>query len=78
MTKNKLRDHMKEQAKQEEGKRELELELIEIDKAWRGFEKRVEEEAQYREREVFLEESQVNFKANKNSICNIQKNRLGL
>ncbi|XP_070803001.1 structural maintenance of chromosomes protein 1B [Pituophis catenifer annectens] len=60
MAKNKLRDHMKEQAKQEEGKRELELELIEIDKAWRAFEKRVEEEAQHREREVFLEESQVN------------------
>ncbi|XP_070611368.1 structural maintenance of chromosomes protein 1B isoform X2 [Erythrolamprus reginae] len=60
MAKNKLRDHMKEQAKKEEGKRELDLELIEIDKAWREFEKRVEEEAQHRERDVFLEESQVN------------------
>ncbi|XP_026545534.1 structural maintenance of chromosomes protein 1B [Notechis scutatus] len=60
IAKNKLRDHMKEQAKQEEGKRELELELTEIDKAWRAFEKRVEEEAQHRERDVFLEESQVN------------------
>ncbi|KAL7982753.1 hypothetical protein Chor_010351 [Crotalus horridus] len=60
MAKKKLRDHMKEQAKQEEGKRELELELTEIDKAWRAFEKKVEEEAQHREREVLLEESQVN------------------
>ncbi|ETE63401.1 Structural maintenance of chromosomes protein 1B, partial [Ophiophagus hannah] len=60
MAKNKLRDHMKKQAKQEEGKRELELELTEIDKAWRAFKKRVEEEAQHREREVFLEESQIN------------------
>ncbi|KAG8142754.1 hypothetical protein E2320_005954 [Naja naja] len=60
MDKNKLRDHTKEQAKQEEGKRELELLLTEIDKAWRALEKRIEEEAQHREREIFLEESQVN------------------
>lgn len=67
MAKKKLRDHVKVQAKQEEGKRELEVELAEIDKAWRAFEKKVEEEAQHLGREVLLEESQVNFKAN-NSI----------
>ncbi|XP_007437635.1 structural maintenance of chromosomes protein 1B [Python bivittatus] len=60
MAKKNLRDHMKEQAKQEESKRELELELTDIDKAWRTFEKRVEEETRHREREVLLEESQVN------------------
>uniref|UniRef100_A0A8C6Y5Y0 Structural maintenance of chromosomes 1B n=1 Tax=Naja naja TaxID=35670 RepID=A0A8C6Y5Y0_NAJNA len=65
MDKNKLRDHTKEQAKQEEGKRELELLLTEIDKAWRALEKRIEEEAQHREREIFLEESQVHFKYQK-------------
>ncbi|XP_061438398.1 structural maintenance of chromosomes protein 1B isoform X1 [Rhineura floridana] len=55
-----LRDHIKEQAKQEENKKELETELMDIDKAWRVFEKKVEEKTLHRERDVLLEENQLN------------------
>lgn len=61
MAKKILKDHMKQQGKQEESKKELEGELIDIDKAWRAFEKKVEEEMLQREKDVLLEESQVNF-----------------
>ncbi|XP_033004165.1 structural maintenance of chromosomes protein 1B isoform X4 [Lacerta agilis] len=54
-----LRDHMKEQAKIEENKKELETELKDIDKAWKAYEKKVEEEALHQGRDVLLEESQV-------------------
>ncbi|XP_053243553.1 structural maintenance of chromosomes protein 1B isoform X5 [Podarcis raffonei] len=54
-----LRDHMKEQAKMEENKKELETELMDIDKAWKAYEKKVEEEALHQGREVLLEESQI-------------------
>ncbi|XP_077786919.1 structural maintenance of chromosomes protein 1B isoform X6 [Podarcis muralis] len=54
-----LRDHMKEQAKIEENKKELETELMDIDKAWKAYEKKVEEEALHQGRDVLLEESQI-------------------
>ncbi|KAF7237665.1 Structural maintenance of chromosomes protein 1B [Varanus komodoensis] len=54
-----LRNHMKEQAKQEENKKELEAELADINRAWRAFEKKVEAEMLHRESDVFLEENQI-------------------
>ncbi|XP_060110292.1 structural maintenance of chromosomes protein 1B isoform X3 [Heteronotia binoei] len=60
MAKKILKDHLKQQGKQEESKKELEGELIDIDKAWRTFEKKVEEEALQQEKDVLLEESQLN------------------
>nr|XP_028584483.1 structural maintenance of chromosomes protein 1B [Podarcis muralis] len=57
--KKNLRDHMKEQAKIEENKKELETELMDIDKAWKAYEKKVEEEALHQGRDVLLEESQI-------------------
>ncbi|XP_015260928.1 PREDICTED: structural maintenance of chromosomes protein 1B [Gekko japonicus] len=59
MAKKVLKDHMKQQGKQEESKKELEGELIDIDKAWRAFEKKVEEETFQRETDVLLGESQL-------------------
>ncbi|XP_077166797.1 structural maintenance of chromosomes protein 1B isoform X4 [Paroedura picta] len=55
-----LKDHMIQQSKQEESKKELEGELMDIDKAWRAFEKKVEEEMLHQEKDVMLEESQLN------------------
>ncbi|XP_062990427.1 structural maintenance of chromosomes protein 1B [Elgaria multicarinata webbii] len=60
MAKKLLWDHTKEQAKREENKKELETELSDIDKAWRAFEKKVEAETLHQERDVFLEENQIN------------------
>lgn len=61
-----LRDQMKQHAKHEENKKELETELIDIDKAWRVFEKKVEEESLLREKDVLLEDRQVNLNKPKN------------
>ncbi|XP_008109591.2 structural maintenance of chromosomes protein 1B isoform X2 [Anolis carolinensis] len=55
-----LRDHMKEQAKQEENKKELQTEIHDIDKAWRMFEGKFTEERLRGARDVFLEENQIN------------------
>nr|XP_056718566.1 structural maintenance of chromosomes protein 1B [Euleptes europaea] len=60
MDKEVLKKHMKQQGKQEENKKELEGELIDIDKAWRAFERKVEEETLQRVEDVLLEESQLN------------------
>ncbi|KAL8194482.1 UNVERIFIED_CONTAM: hypothetical protein K2H54_021365 [Gekko kuhli] len=62
MAKKVLKDYMKQQGKQEESKKELEGELIDIDKAWRAFEEKVEEETFQRETDVLLGESQENIK----------------
>ncbi|XP_060632142.2 structural maintenance of chromosomes protein 1B isoform X1 [Anolis sagrei] len=59
-TKKVLRDHMKEQAKREENKKELQTELQDIDKAWRMFEGKFTEERLRGVRDVFLEENQIN------------------
>lgn len=61
-SKKALRDHMKELAKQEENKKELQAELGDIDKAWRAFERKVAEETVHGERDVLLEENQVHLK----------------
>ncbi|KAJ7329449.1 hypothetical protein JRQ81_015623 [Phrynocephalus forsythii] len=55
-----LKDHTKELAKQEENKKELQAELADIDKAYRAFEKKIGEATVYGERDVLLEESQIN------------------
>ncbi|XP_053110843.1 structural maintenance of chromosomes protein 1B isoform X2 [Hemicordylus capensis] len=60
MSKKILRNNIKQQAKQEECKEELERELTDIDKAWKAFEKKVEEEILHRRRDVLLEEGQIN------------------
>ncbi|XP_060110291.1 structural maintenance of chromosomes protein 1B isoform X2 [Heteronotia binoei] len=75
MAKKILKDHLKQQGKQEESKKELEGELIDIDKAWRTFEKKVEEEALQQEKDVLLEESQGNIKQVMEQIEN-HKNRV--
>ncbi|XP_054856412.1 structural maintenance of chromosomes protein 1B isoform X2 [Eublepharis macularius] len=60
MAKKALKEYMKQQAKREENKKELEGELIDIDKAWRAFEKKTEAETLQQEKDVLLEESQLN------------------
>ncbi|KAH0616385.1 hypothetical protein JD844_027437, partial [Phrynosoma platyrhinos] len=59
MAKKVLRDHMKEQAKREENKNELQAELNDIDKARRMFEQKVAEEGLRGVRDVLLEENQL-------------------
>uniref|UniRef100_A0A670HQM2 Structural maintenance of chromosomes protein n=1 Tax=Podarcis muralis TaxID=64176 RepID=A0A670HQM2_PODMU len=66
--KKNLRDHMKEQAKIEENKKELETELMDIDKAWKAYEKKVEEEALHQGRDVLLEERSGKFQNKQKNI----------
>nr|XP_020659655.1 structural maintenance of chromosomes protein 1B isoform X2 [Pogona vitticeps] len=54
-----LKDHMKELAKQEGNRKELQTELSDIDKAYRAFEKKIEEETVHGESDVLLEENQI-------------------
>uniref|UniRef100_A0A8D0HNM1 Structural maintenance of chromosomes 1B n=1 Tax=Sphenodon punctatus TaxID=8508 RepID=A0A8D0HNM1_SPHPU len=60
MAKKALRDKEKHYAKREQNIRELETELTDIERAWRAFEKKVEEEMLLRKTDVLLEESQLN------------------
>lgn len=49
----------KEQAKKEQGVQELETELVELEKAWKVYEREIEEWEAQRGKDVQLEEAQV-------------------
>uniref|UniRef100_A0A8B9NX78 Structural maintenance of chromosomes protein n=1 Tax=Apteryx owenii TaxID=8824 RepID=A0A8B9NX78_APTOW len=68
MSKKSLRDKEKYCDKEKQNIKELEIELSNIEKAWRAFEKKTEEEMLLRAAAVELEESQVNLEAKKQSI----------
>ncbi|XP_042323439.1 structural maintenance of chromosomes protein 1B isoform X2 [Sceloporus undulatus] len=55
-----LGNHMKEQAKQEDNKNELQDELNDIDRAQKMFEEKIAEERLHGMRDVLLEENQIN------------------
>lgn len=62
MSKKSLRDKEKSCDKEKQNIKELEIELDDIEKAWRAFEKKAKEMLQ-RAAHVELEESQVNWEA---------------
>uniref|UniRef100_A0A8B9NHE0 Structural maintenance of chromosomes protein n=1 Tax=Accipiter nisus TaxID=211598 RepID=A0A8B9NHE0_9AVES len=65
MSKKSLRDKEKSCDEEEQNIKELEIELNDIEKAWRAFEKKAEEEILQRAAAIELEESQVNWEAKK-------------
>uniref|UniRef100_A0A8C4J5E4 Structural maintenance of chromosomes protein n=1 Tax=Dromaius novaehollandiae TaxID=8790 RepID=A0A8C4J5E4_DRONO len=66
MSKKSLRDKEKYCDKEKQNIKELEIELSDIEKAWRAFEKKTEEML-LRAADIELEESQVNLEAKKQS-----------
>lgn len=60
MSKKSLRDKEKSCDKEKQNIKELEIELNDIEKAWRAFEKKAEEEILQRAAAIELGESQVN------------------
>lgn len=60
MAKKSIKDSEKQCSKQEDDIKALETELVDLDGAWRSFEKQVEEEILYKRRDIELEASQVN------------------
>lgn len=65
MSKKSLRDKEKSCDKEKQNIKELETELDDIEKAWRAFEKKAEEEILKRAARVELGDSQVNWEARK-------------
>uniref|UniRef100_A0A8C5U6T6 Structural maintenance of chromosomes protein n=1 Tax=Malurus cyaneus samueli TaxID=2593467 RepID=A0A8C5U6T6_9PASS len=61
MSKKSLRDKEKSCDKEKQNIKELEIELNQIEKAWRAFEQKTEEERMKRAAEIELGESQVNW-----------------
>uniref|UniRef100_A0A8C4VMT2 Structural maintenance of chromosomes protein n=1 Tax=Gopherus evgoodei TaxID=1825980 RepID=A0A8C4VMT2_9SAUR len=62
MAKKSLKDNEKHLAKQEQNIKELDTELTDVERSWRAFEKKVEEEMLQRRADVELEASQVKLK----------------
>lgn len=63
MSKRSLRDKEKACDKEKQNIKELEMELSDIEKAWRAFEEKTEEERMQRAEDIELGESQVNLEA---------------
>lgn len=59
MAKKSIKDSEKQCAKQEDDIKALETELVDLDGAWKSFEKQIEEEALRKVRDIELEASQV-------------------
>lgn len=59
MSKKLITDNEKQCAKQEDGIRALVAELVDLDRAWRSFEKQMEEKILHKGRDIELENSQV-------------------
>ncbi|XP_042804034.1 structural maintenance of chromosomes protein 1B isoform X3 [Panthera leo] len=59
VAKKSIKDSEKQCSKQEEDIKALETELVDLDGAWRSFEKQVEEELLYKGRDIELEASQL-------------------
>lgn len=74
MSKKSLRDKEKSCDKEKQNIKELEMELNDIEKAWRAFEKKAEEEILQRAAAIELEESQVNWEAKKYCLLVKSKN----
>lgn len=74
MSKKSLRDKEKSCDKEKRNIKELEIELNDIEKAWRAFEKKTEEELLQRAARIELRESQVNWEAKKYCLLVKSKN----
>lgn len=59
MAKKSIKDSEKQCSKQEDDIKALETELVDLDGAWRSFEKQIEEEILRKGRDIELEASQV-------------------
>lgn len=59
MAKKSIKDSEKQCSKQEDDIKALETELVDLDGAWRSFEKQIEEEILHKGRDIELEASQV-------------------
>ncbi|XP_026926269.1 structural maintenance of chromosomes protein 1B isoform X4 [Acinonyx jubatus] len=59
VAKKSIKDSEKQCSKQEDDIKALETELVDLDGAWRSFEKQVEEEILYKRRDIELEASQL-------------------
>ncbi|XP_043418824.1 structural maintenance of chromosomes protein 1B isoform X3 [Prionailurus bengalensis] len=59
VAKKSIKDSKKQCSKQEDDIKALETELVDLDGAWRSFEKQVEEEILYKRRDIELEASQL-------------------
>lgn len=55
-----MKDSEKQCSKQEDDIKALETELVDLDVAWKSFEKQIEEEVLRKVRDIELEASQVN------------------
>lgn len=73
MSKKSLRDKEKSCDKEKQNIKELEIELNDIEKAWRAFEEKAEEERVQRAADIELGESQVNQGAQK--CCLLEKSK---
>lgn len=65
MSKKSLRDKERSRDKEKQNIKELEIELDDIEKAWKAFEKKTEEEILKRAARIELGDSQVNREAKK-------------
>lgn len=71
MLKKSLRDKEKSCDKEKQNTEELQMELNDVEKAWRAFEEKTEEERMERAADIELEESQVNRETQK--YCLLEK-----
>lgn len=71
MLKKSLRDKEKSCDKEKQNIEELQMELNDVEKAWRAFEEKTEEERMERAADIELEESQVNRETQK--YCLLEK-----
>lgn len=74
MSKKSLRDKEKSCEKKKQNIKELEREVNDLEKAWRAFEEKAEEERMQRAADIELGESQVNQKAQKYCLLKKSKN----
>ncbi|EHB17583.1 Structural maintenance of chromosomes protein 1B [Heterocephalus glaber] len=68
ISKKSIKDCEKQCSKQEDDIRALQAELVDLDSAWKSFEKQIEEEILHKERGIELEPSQGNLKQIKEQI----------
>lgn len=77
MLKKSLRDKERSCDKEKRNIEELQVELNDVEKAWRAFEEKIEEERIQRAADIELEESQVNQEAQKYYLLEKSKNSPG-
>lgn len=68
LSKKLITDNEKQCSKQEDDIRALEEELVDLDRAWRSFEKQMEEKILHKGKDIELENSQVKKNENTRNI----------